>query len=109
MATYTYSAVLDAVTLVTQTGTVGEKFQHTMLLGAGASDINLAIGAITVPVYLIVVGAKGVSFKLNGAGTDAIGAYPLAVVTDEDGLTLTAILLSNTDSQEHEVTVYAGE
>jgi hypothetical protein len=109
MASYTYTAALDAVTLVTQTGTVGEKFQHTMKLAAGASDINLAIGAITVPKYLIVVGAEGVSFKLDAGGTDAIGAYPIAVVTDEDGMTLSAILLSNSGAQEAEVTVYAGE
>jgi hypothetical protein len=109
MASYAYSVDLDSVELASQTGTVGEKFSHTMLLGAGDSDTSLVLGAITDPKYIIVVGAKGVSFKLGAAGTDVIGANPIAIVADEDGLSETQILLSNSDSQEHEVQVYAGE
>lgn len=111
MASYTHSLVLDSVTLGTATGTVGEKFNHTMRLAGAASDISLTLGAITNPKYIIVVAsATGVSFKLGGAGTDAINAYPYAVVcSDTAGFACTAILLSNGGAQECDVTVYAGE
>jgi len=111
MASYTHSLTLDSTVLGTATGTVGEKFNHTMKLAGLAADISLTLGALTVPKYIIVVGgASGVSFKLGGAGTDVINAYPYAAIcSDTAGFACTAILLSNSGAQEVDVTVYAGE
>ncbi|NIV37476.1 MAG: hypothetical protein GWN58_51075, partial [Anaerolineae bacterium] len=55
---------------------------------------------------LIVIGATGITFKLDSTGTDAINADPIAIVSDdEDGLGIDEILISNGDTAEHTVTV----
>lgn len=89
--------------------TVTEQFEHTMTLVAGASDENVDLGGITDPQYIIVFGATGVSFKLDSTGTDSLEANPFAAVSDEDGLGVDEILLSNSDGVDHDVVIYAGE
>lgn len=109
MATYDYSFTFDSVEEVDESGTVTEKFDHTLQLANGASDVSLTLGAMTDPIFIFVLGATGVSFKLASGGTDAIGANPFGAVCDDDGLGVTEILLSNSDSVEHTVRVMAGE
>lgn len=109
MASYAYALTVDAVSQVSASGTVAEKFETTVLLATGASDVSLTLSTLTDPIYVIVVGAKGVSFKIGAGGTDAIGANPFGAFCDDDGLGETTILLSNSDAQDHEVKVFAGE
>lgn len=87
-----------------------ETFWAEVSLEAGAADTALKLNLLTDPKILVVFGAKGVSFKLDSTGTDAIYANPIAIVGDEDdGLDIDEILLSNGDSQAHDVTVFAAE
>ncbi|HID63651.1 MAG TPA: hypothetical protein EYP49_13080 [Anaerolineae bacterium] len=87
-----------------------ETFWAEVSVAAEASDVTLKLNLLTDPKILVVIGAKGISFKLDSTGTDAIRANPVAVVGDEDeGLGIDEILLSNSDTQAHTVTVIAAE
>jgi len=101
---------VDSVVVGTATITTSETFVATVELAGLASDISLALGLLTVPKYLVVVGPIGTSLKLGAGGTDAIQCNPAAVLMEEDlGRALTSILLSNSQAQAASVTVYAGE
>ena len=92
------------------TGTIVEEFWVKTTIAAGASDVNLKLNFLTDPDILIVLGATGISIKLDSTGTDSIGADPMAVISDADaGLGIDEILISNSDSVEHSVTIISFE
>lgn len=100
----------DRTQTTTADDSCDETFWAEVSLESAASDVVLELNLLTDPKILVVCGAKGISFKLDSTGTDAIGADPVAVVSDEDaGLGIDQILLSNSDSQAHDVTVIAIE
>lgn len=100
----------DWTKTTTVTGSHTEEFITIINLPPAAADTSLALGGLTAPKVLVVVGGTGVTFKLGAAGTDDIGADGVAAVCDEgSGLGITEILLSNGDSQAHACTVYAAE
>lgn len=109
------TAVLTGVATtrtLTTTGTASfdEEFWTTVKLAGAAADISVALGGLTDPQVVVVVGAEGVSFKLGAAGVDSVGADPIAVVADEvNGLGIAAVLLSNSTGVERDVTVIAWE
>lgn len=104
------STTTDRTTTATADDTCTETFWAEVRLEAGAADTALKLNLLTDPKMLVVIGAKGVSFKLDSTGTDDINADPVAVVGCEDaGLGIDEILLSNADAVEHEVTVIAME
>ncbi len=78
-------------------------------LPAGALDVEVSLGAVTHPEVLIVSGDKGISWRQVAATGAPIPAYPISFMTDQDGLALDKIYISNADSQAHLVTVIAGE
>lgn len=87
-----------------------EVFRAQVNVAAGAADTVLKLNLLTDPLALIVIGAKGISFKLDSTGTDGIAADPVAVISDDDaGLAIDEILLSNDDAAEHSITVIAVE
>jgi len=90
--------------------TITETFWAEVAVPAAAVDTALLLNLLTDPKAIIVIGATGISFKLDSTGTDAIAADPIAIVSDDDaGLGIDQILLSNGDTQEHTVTVIAVE
>jgi hypothetical protein len=92
------------------TGSHTVEFISVISLANGAADTSLTLGSLTDPKVLVVIGATGITFKLGAAGTDSIGADQVAAICDEGtGLGITEILLSNSDSVTHAVTVYAAE
>jgi hypothetical protein len=101
---------VDITDDTTADDTCTETFWAQVQLEAAASDVVLKLNLLTDPKVLIVIGGEGVSFKLDSTGTDAIGADPIAVVSNEnDGLSIDEVLLSNTDTQARAVTVIAAE
>lgn len=106
---YSFSLTVESETAIEGSGSSSEKFRHEMKLAAGATDVSLTLGAMTDPVYVSVKGTTGVSFKLASGGTDAIGANPCAIVTNDDGLGISEILLSNSGGSEVDVVVLAAE
>jgi hypothetical protein len=110
VSTLKTSTTADRTTTATADDTCTETFWAEVRLEAGAADTALKLNLLTDPKMLVVMGAKGVSFKLDAEGTDAIAADPVAVVGNEDaGLGIDEILLSNSDAVEHEVIVIAME
>ena len=113
--------VVTAVTELTGTSTsrtksvtadesLTEVFWAQVQLEAAASDVVLKMNLLTDPLILVVFGAAGVSFKLDSTGTDDLPADPIAVLGNEDaGMDIDEILLSNSDSVAHEVTIIAFE
>lgn len=100
----------DRTKTVTGDDTCTETFWAEVSLPPAAVDTALLLNLLTDPKILVVAGGTGISFKLNAAGTDAIGADPIAIVANEDaGLNINQILLSNSDTQAHTVTVVAME
>jgi len=94
----------------TATASLTEEFWAAVSLEPAASDTVLKLNLLTDPAILVVYGGTGISFKLDSTGTDAISADPIAVVANEDaGLGIDEILLSNSDSQSHTVTIIAFE
>lgn len=116
LLTLTLTAALSTsgTTDITETSaaeiSVTETFWAQVTVDPAASDVVLLLNLLTDPSALVVIGAKGISFKLDSTGTDLIAADPIAVVSDDDaGLAIDQILLTNTDSQSHVVTVIAVE
>ena len=116
----TYSAVVtpsaltgsttDWTETITATGGLTEVFRADILVADGAADTSVVLAGLTDPKVLVVIGDVGISFKLDAGGTDAIGADPVAVVSDEgSGLAISEILMSNGDSVAHTVTIVAFE
>lgn len=104
------STSTDRTDTTTADDTCTETFWAEVSLEAGAADTVLKLNLLTDPKILVVCGGTGVSFKLDSTGTDSIAADPVAVIGDEDaGLGIDEILLSNSDSQAHTVTVIAAE
>ena len=95
---------------VTAAASLTEVFWAQVQLEAAASDVVLKMNLLTDPLILVVFGDTGVSFKLDSTGTDALAADPINVISDEGaGLGIDEILLSNSDSVAHEVTIIAFE
>ena len=100
----------DRTKTQTADDTCSETFWAEVKLPGAASDTTLTLNLLTDPKVLVVIGAAGVTFKLDGTGIDAIGADPVAVVSNEgDGLGIDEILLSNGGVAEASVTVIAFE
>jgi hypothetical protein len=117
--TYSLDVVIAALTGSTQDwsetiesdiSSLGEIFSAQVKLPASTSDETLKLNLLTDPKLLIVAGGDGCSFKLDSTGTDAIKCNPVAVVSDEDeGIDIDEILLSNGDTEEQTVNIYAFE
>jgi hypothetical protein len=92
------------------TGSVLEAFGGVpMRVPAGASDTNVKLGLLTDPIFLAVYGDKGISFTISSGG-DALRADPFAFLADdEDGLGISEIWVSNSDSEEHTIYIVAAE
>ena len=100
----------DRTATATADDSCTEIFWAEVKLPSEAADTALLLNLLTDPKVLVVYGAKGVSFKLDADGTDAIAADPIAVVSNEgDGLAINQVLLSNGDTAEHTVTIMAFE
>ena len=106
---YEFSATIESESEISESGSASEKFRMEVRLPGNASDTSLTLGTITDPLYIAVIGAEGVSFKLGSGGTDSIGAYPLGFVSDLKGLDESVVLLSNSKPTEQTVTVLAAE
>lgn len=108
--------LLDGTTTVlsspsgAETGSVVEAFGGMpQRIGAGESDLNIKLGTLSDPVWLGVVGADGISFKISESG-DALSASPYAFLANvDDGLGISEIWISNADAEEHTVTILAVE
>lgn len=118
MDNYTVQVITTALTGTTTDRTktetaddsASEEFWISLTLTASAVDTSVTLGGLTDPKALIVIGGEGITFKLGAAGTDAVGADPVAVVGNEgDGLGIAAILLSNAESQARSVQIIAFE
>ena len=92
------------------TGSVLEAFGGMpMRVAAGASDVNIKLGTLTDPIFLAVYGDTGISFAISNGG-DALHADPFAFLADEeDGLGISEIWLTNSDSEEHTIYIVAAE
>lgn len=99
----------DRSETVTADDSCTQSFWLEVSITAGASDTNVALGGMTDPKILAVYGGNGIVFKLGAAGTDDVGADPIAVVGNEnDGLGIAAILVSNSGATQI-VGIYAAE
>jgi hypothetical protein len=92
------------------TGSVLEAFGGVpMRVPAGASDTNVKLGLLSDPIFLAVYGDTGISFKIASGGT-SLKADPFAFLADEeDGLGISEIWVSNSDSEEHTIYIVAAE
>lgn len=105
----------DSATVITspgqaETGAVLEAYGgFPARIAAGASGVNIKLGTMTDPKWFALFGAEGVSFTISDGG-DAIAASPFAFLADvEDGLGISEIWVSNSDSQEHTITMMGAE
>jgi hypothetical protein len=91
----------DRSETVTADDTCTQSYWVEVVIAAGAADTSVALGGMTDPKILVVYGGNGVTFKLGAAGTDSVGADPIAVVGNENnGLNIAAILVSNSGAQQ---------
>lgn len=91
------------------TGSILEEYWVTVKLPGAASDTVLKLNLLTDPVMLAVYGGEDISFKLDSTGVDAIGADPMAIISNTDGLNIDEILLTNAGPGEKTVTIIAYE
>ena len=100
----------DRTKTATADESASEEFWVTVSIAAEASDITLTLSIVTDPKIVVIYGGKGISVKLGSAGTDSVGADPIAVIANEDaGLDISELLVSNSDTQAHAITVVAYE
>ena len=101
------SATLRTET-ATLTGTIKQQAWVTDTVAAAAADQSIALGGCDDPDIVIVLGDTGIVYKLGAAGTDDIGADEASLVADDDDrLGISAVLVSNADAVDHDVTVIA--
>lgn len=102
--------VLNVTGKNTETYTVTplEYFDAVVRIPGGASDTSVQLGLCTNPKFIAVWGGEGISWKVV-AGTDVLGANPMACISDDDGLGIAAILISNSGGSEVEVRIIAEE
>jgi hypothetical protein len=94
-----------------QTGTVLEAtggLPHK--IPGGTSDLNIKLGTLTDVKWLAIwADGEGVTFRVSNGG-DALDANPFAFLANvEDGMGISEIWVSNTDTAERKVTVLAAE
>ena len=93
---------------VNETPTYTESVPLTITLAAAAS-VTVPLTGLTAPKLLVVKGGKGIAVKINSeAGTH--DADPLFVTTNKSaGLTISALVIANTDTVAHTIVVFAAE
>ena len=93
-----------------ETGGVLEAFGGMpQRIAAGASDVNIKLGTLADPLWLAVFGNDGITFRLALAG-QVLDANPFAFLADEqNGLGISEIWVSNSDSQEQTIILVAAE
>ena len=110
MPTYSHTITVNDDSAVQASTACTELFRHEMKLANGASDESLKLGLITDPIMIAVFSPDGaITFKLDSTGTDPIGAYPVAIVANGEGLGIDEILLSNASGAELDIVVIAIE
>jgi len=85
-----------------------EYFDAVVRIPGGASDTSVQLGLCTNPKFVAIWGGPGITWKI-AAGTDVLGANPQACISNDDGLGIAAILVSNSGGAEAEVRVIAEE
>ena len=109
MPSYTLEVDLNPISVEQAVSDATEKFTHELKLAGDAVDVSVSLGTISNPVIIAVECPDGCTFKLGSGGTDAIGAGPVAVVSNASGLAVTEILISNPGPSEVDVVVIAAE
>lgn len=102
----TYMQVDEELNIAAQ-----ESFGGTpMRLPGGTSLLNMKLGLLSGVKKLLVVGDVGVSFRYEETGSD-IPAHPFAYLANvvTGGMGVSELWLSNSDNEEHIVTVMAVE
>lgn len=85
-----------------------EVFHATVKIAGSASDTSITLGTLTVPKFVAIYGAAGISMKIGG-GADSIPCDPFSILSNSSGEAMTAVLLSNSTGQEVTVYIYAEE
>lgn len=93
----------------TAAGEQAESSVSEVSLAPSADDVEVQLGTLSVPKVIVVMGGKGVSVRLVAVTGTVFPADPMAMLADTAGLAQTSIFLSNSDSQEHKVTILACE
>lgn len=74
-----------------------------------ATDVNIKLGTLTNPLFLVVWGDTGISVKIANGGT-AMAASPFFAVCNQDtGLGISEIWVSNSEAAEKTYILLAGE
>ena len=110
MPNYSWTVTVNDDSAVQASATCTELFRHEMRLANSASDEVLKLGLITNPIMVAVFSPDGVcQFKLDSTGADPIGAYPVGIVSNDDGLSIDEILLTNGSGNALDIVVIAIE
>jgi hypothetical protein len=88
---------------------IAEKFDAEFSIPANTTDMEIALTGISTPKLLYVKGARGVSVRLAALGT-SIPCNTFFLMTNVDApQALASILVSNSDTQAHDIVVLAAE
>jgi len=106
----------DSTTLMASPG-AAEVISVTEVFGgfpqrvpAGASLTNVKLGMLTRVKFLAVWGDEGISFRYEENGSD-VPAHPFAFLATNTtaGMGVSEIWISNSDQEEHPITILAAE
>lgn len=79
-------------------------------IAGGTSLLNIKLGTLALTKWLAVYGDVGVSFRFEETGSD-IPAHPFAFLANNvpAGANVSEIWVSNSDNEEHTVTILGAE
>lgn len=83
-----------------------EDIRLKISVAAATSDVSVPLTGITAPKAVIVWGALGITVKINAEATGH-PADPLFAESQTDGHTITALSVSNSDTEAHDVIILA--
>ena len=103
------ATILSFADTDSQALSVSEKVDFEISLPPNTTDMEVALTGIAAPKVLYVKGARGVSIRLAALGT-SIPCNKFFLMANVDvPQALASILVSNSDTQAHTITVVAAE
>jgi len=80
-----------------------------IMIPAGTVDMSIPLTGLLSPEFLVTLGARGISVKRSALDTPLYADPMMIMARTVNGLGLTSILVSNSDTENHEIFIVAGE
>ena len=102
-------AVKSFAKVVQYSPTIASLVPFDLVIPAGTVDMEIPLTGMTSPEFLAVIGARGISIKRDASDNPLYADPMLMLSRSVNGLALTSVLVSNSDTEDHEILIIAAE